>query len=62
MRAESGHLRKTSDAAVTARIIVETVTWFAWHRREDRDAVLFEDDPVLDTILEFVSSSLVKAR
>lgn len=58
-RAESGHLRRTSDPAVTARIIAETVTWFAWHRREDRDAALFEDDHVLGTIVEFVTNSLV---
>jgi len=59
-RVESGHLRAVPDAAVAARAVVETVTWFAWHRREDRDAELYGDeDRARQTIVELLCHGLV---
>jgi AcrR family transcriptional regulator len=57
-RIGSGHLRETPDPAVAARIVTETITWFAWHRREDRDAGVYDDEVVLPTVVAFVSDAL----
>ena len=43
-RAASGHLCTMPDTTVAARIVTEAIVWFAWHRREDRDATLYDDD------------------
>ena len=61
-RTAEGSLRARPDAAVAARIVTEAITWFAWHRREDRDAALYDDDAVLETLLEFVCNALVVRR
>ena len=58
-RSASGHLRAMPDPAIAARIVTEAITWFAWHRREDRDAAVYEDDLVLPTLVAFVSDALV---
>ena len=34
-RAEAGTLRRTPDPAATARLVLETLTWFARHRHSD---------------------------
>jgi hypothetical protein len=34
-------------------------SWFAWHRHEDRDANLYDDDTAERTILEFVCAVLM---
>jgi len=34
-RAKAGQLRTTPDAAATARLVLETLTWFARHRHSD---------------------------
>ena len=59
-RSAGGYLRAMPDATVAARIITEAITWFAWHRREDRDAGLYDDETVLPTIVEFVSDALIE--
>ncbi|MEY2430936.1 MAG: hypothetical protein QOC92_661 [Acidimicrobiaceae bacterium] len=43
-RIESGQLREVPDAAVTARFIVESVSWFANHRHGDQDSSYIDDD------------------
>jgi AcrR family transcriptional regulator len=53
-RARSGHLRTLPDAAVAARMMTETIVWFAWHRREDRDAALYDDERARTTIVELL--------
>jgi AcrR family transcriptional regulator len=56
-RARSGHLRPLPDAAVAARMMTETIVWFAWHRREDRDAALYEDERARTTIVELLCNA-----
>jgi AcrR family transcriptional regulator len=56
---KAGRLRPMSDPAVVARMITETIVWFAWHRREDRDADVYDDDAVLRTIVAVFSEALV---
>ena len=57
-RGADGHLRGTSDAALTARIIDETVTWFAWKRHEGRDAQKFDDELARRSVIDFVCSAI----
>ena len=59
MRAAGGYLRATPDAAVTARLIIESVTWFAWKRRQGRDAHTYDDELVRRSVLDFVCAALV---
>jgi AcrR family transcriptional regulator len=35
LRAKTGSLRRTPDTAATARLVLETLTWFARHRHSD---------------------------
>ena len=59
-RAASGQLRTTPDPAVAARIVTEAITWFAWHRRDDRDAAQYDDARVRVTVIEFVCDALIE--
>ena len=59
-RTHAGLFRELPDAAVTARIITEAVTWFAWHRREDRDADVYDDERARRTVVEFVCGALIE--
>jgi AcrR family transcriptional regulator len=58
-RALSGHLRAMPDFAVAARIVSEMISWFAWHRREGRDARVYDDDAARDTVVAFVCAALL---
>lgn len=59
-RSATGHLRSTPDPAIAARIVTEAITWFAWHRREDRDAAAYDDALVLPTLVTFVAGALIE--
>ena len=59
-RAASGYFRPVPEAAITARLITESVTWFAWKRREGRDAHTYDDQAVRETLTEFVCSALLE--
>lgn len=58
-RMAKGLLRSMPDAAVVARVVTESLSWFAWHRREGRDSTLYDDDAVRRTVVEFVCAALV---
>jgi len=58
-RADAGLLRQMPDTAIVARLVTETITWFAWHRREGRDAHLYDDDAARKTVTEFVCAALL---
>jgi AcrR family transcriptional regulator len=58
-RSASGHFRPQADPAITARLVTEAITWFAWHRREDRDAALYDDATARRAVTEFVRDALV---
>ena len=40
--------------------MTEAIAWFAWHRREDRDAHLYEDETARRTVIEFVCHALIE--
>ena len=54
-----GMLRLMPDAEVAARVVTESLSWFAWHRREGRDSALYDDDAVRRTVIEFICAALV---
>jgi AcrR family transcriptional regulator len=58
-RAASGQLRQMPDSTMAARLIGELVAWFAWHRREDHDAALYDDKDARRTVIEFACAALV---
>jgi AcrR family transcriptional regulator len=59
-RTARGYLHPMPDIAVTARLVSETIAWFAWHRHEGRDADLYDDDTARATVVEFASAALLK--
>jgi AcrR family transcriptional regulator len=58
-RTASGNLRAMPDVAAATRVVSETITWFAWHRHEDRDARLYDDAAARETVIAFVCAALV---
>jgi AcrR family transcriptional regulator len=58
-RAASGQLRQMPDSTMAARLIGELVAWFAWHRHEDHDAALYDDENARRTVIEFACAALV---
>ena len=58
-RAARGYLRALPDTAVAARLVTEAIAWFAWHRRDDRDAARFDDARARATVVEFVCGALL---
>jgi AcrR family transcriptional regulator len=58
-RAQAGYIVSVRDPAVAARMMTETVVWFAWHRREDRDAALYDDELARATIVELLCHTFI---
>lgn len=61
-RAATGHLRKVPDPAVAARLVSESISWFAWHRHEGREgrAHLYDDDVTRETVIELLCAALIE--
>jgi AcrR family transcriptional regulator len=59
-RMATGHFRTTLDPSVAARIVTEIITWFAWHRHEDRDAARYDDGQARRNVVEFVCGALLE--
>lgn len=60
-RAEAGTLRRTPDAAATARLVLETLTWFARHRFTDPDGAAIPADLAADTAVDALVHALIPA-
>lgn len=58
-RIRSGDLRAVSDVEVAARFIVESVAWFAWHRKADPDSAMIGDDQAYQTTKELLLAAFV---
>ena len=58
-RAEAGMLRRTPDTAATARLVLETLTWFARHRFSDPDGAAIPADVAEDTAVDALVHALV---
>ena len=61
-RTRAGYLRAMPDTTTTARLVSESIVWFAWHRREGRDALESDDETARQTVIEFVCAALLPAQ
>jgi AcrR family transcriptional regulator len=61
-RAKTGLLRATPDAAATARLVLETLTWFARHRHSDPYGAAIPDDIAEDTAIDALIHALVPVQ
>ena len=58
-RASTGTLRATPDTAATARLVLETLTWFARHRYLDPYGAAIPDNLAADTAVDAMIHALV---
>ncbi len=59
-RARRGRLRRFEDSAVTARIVLETLDFWAVHRHWDPAPQIFDEIPARRTVLDFLTRALNK--
>jgi AcrR family transcriptional regulator len=60
-RAAAGLLRRTPDSAAAARLVLETVTWFARHRYSDPYGAAISDQQAENTVVDALLHALVPA-
>jgi len=58
-RAKTGELRETPDTAATARLVLETLTWFARHRHSDPYGAAIPPGLARDTAIDALLHALV---
>jgi AcrR family transcriptional regulator len=58
-RMTKGRLRAMPDAAVAARVVIESVAWFAFHRHQNRDSARYDDQTARRTVIEFACAALL---
>ena len=61
-RAKTGKLRTTPDTAATARLVLETLTWFARHRHSDPYGAAIPPDLAQETAVDALLHALVPSR
>ncbi len=61
-RIETGQFRRVPHPRVAARLIIETVNWFARNRRGDPASKDISDAAAEETTVDFIVNSLVAAR
>jgi AcrR family transcriptional regulator len=61
-RAKTGRLRVTPDTAATARLVLETLTWFARHRLSDPQGAAIPSGLAQETAVDALLHALVPAR
>jgi AcrR family transcriptional regulator len=59
-RTKAGQLRRVPDSAAAARLIMETVAWFAMHRMHDPDSRDISDAAAEATLIDVLSHGFVK--
>jgi AcrR family transcriptional regulator len=58
-RAKTGKLRSTPDTAATARLVLETLTWFARHRHSDPQGAAISPELAQETAVDALLHALV---
>jgi AcrR family transcriptional regulator len=58
-RIEAGKLRPVPDVAIAARLVIETVAWFAWHRHGDPVPQPMDDELARDTVVAVLARGLL---
>jgi AcrR family transcriptional regulator len=59
-RVRLGHFRRVPDAAVAARFLIETITFFARHRHHDPDPTPMDEDLVRETTIRLLVNTLIQ--
>ena len=59
-RARRGRIRRFEDSGVAARIVLETLVFWAVHRHWDPSPQAFDEDSAKRTLLAFLTSALLK--
>jgi AcrR family transcriptional regulator len=59
-RARRGRLRRIGDSAVAARIVLETLVFWAVHRHWDPSPQALDERSARQTVLDFLAAALVK--
>ena len=57
-RVARGLFRPVPDVEIAARLVIETVAWFGWHRRGDPDGEKYDDALAEDTVATFLVRAL----
>jgi AcrR family transcriptional regulator len=60
VRIQAGVFRAVPDLETAARLLIESVAWFAWHRRGDPVPGPYDDEGAAATIVLFAQRALVK--
>jgi AcrR family transcriptional regulator len=58
-RMRTGALRPVSNVDLAARFIMESLAWFAWHRRGDADSAMIQEDEAHAAICEFLAATFL---
>ena len=58
-RIDVGRLRAVSDTSIAARLVIETVAWFAWHRLGDPAPQPMDPARVRETVVAVLSHGLL---
>jgi len=58
-RTRSGHLRSFPDTTLATQFIVETVAWFAWHRRDHPDPIRADDASVRQSVHALLAAACI---
>ncbi|HVV20665.1 MAG TPA: helix-turn-helix domain-containing protein [Pseudonocardiaceae bacterium] len=58
-RIDAGLIRDVPDIPTAARFIVETIAWFAWHRKGDPDSAMLRDDTCRITVHHILLNAFV---
>ena len=59
-RARRGRLRRFEESAIAARIVLETLVFWAVHRHWDPSPQAVDEEPAKRTVLAFLLSALLK--
>jgi AcrR family transcriptional regulator len=59
MRMDDGYIRPLIDVPTTARLVIETVAWFARHRRGDPDSADIDDSTARATVIDVLRHGLL---
>lgn len=58
-RIDAGRLREVPDVPASARFVVETIAWFAWHRNGDPDSAELDDDACRRTVRQLLLTAFL---
>ncbi len=58
-RSRSGLLRPFPDPALATQLIVETVAWFAWHRRDHPTPIEVDDESARQNVLYLLTAAFI---